>query len=331
MRARGFPVPASGQPASDVDMLFPGRYAGLAMSSRVRTLAGGASWRANDWLAIGAGVSASRVSLDETRRIWAGFAGRDTLGDASRDVTVRVSGDDAIVPGAAAGLLIAPVDTPVELGASIAWSARASIAGDVSATAASPTAGPEVRGSGRAETTMAQPLVIRTGARWLADRWIAEIGGALWLYPQDAAIDWRLGGVTIVDDVTQKMAPLSAMSSQLVRRGHGAVRASLDVQVVPGLVWVNGAWSWASAATPTDRLSPAAGDLGGHTFAFGADLSAGSFTISLGLSRTFAPATDVRVTRLVLDNPFAAGTQATGLGTHDEARDVIAITLEAEK
>src|SRR5262249_32642568 len=57
MRARGFPVPASGQPASDVDMLFPGRYAGLATSLRVRTLAAGASWRANDWLAIGGALS----------------------------------------------------------------------------------------------------------------------------------------------------------------------------------------------------------------------------------------------------------------------------------
>jgi hypothetical protein len=99
--ARAFPEPAPGQPVDDVERLFPHRYAGLALSHRRRTVAVGASWRATEWLAIGASLMASRESLSETRRVWAGFTGRDLVASAGRDVTVRVDGTDAFVPGGA--------------------------------------------------------------------------------------------------------------------------------------------------------------------------------------------------------------------------------------
>src|SRR5205085_7691403 len=106
---------------------------GPRAAERVHKLAAGASWRPNDWLAIGASRRVSRAALDETRRVWAGFAGREPVGDAARDVTIALAGDDAFVPGFAAGALIAPVDAPVELAASVSGAASAHVSGAATA------------------------------------------------------------------------------------------------------------------------------------------------------------------------------------------------------
>lgn len=333
--SRRFAAPPIGLPVmgseAEFERQYPHRYVGLDAGHRRTTLGLGAAWRATEWLAIGASLTASRVELDETRRIWAGFSGRDMpVGNATRDLVIRLDGSDGFVPGAAAGVLIAPIDAPVEIAGSLAWSDRARLSGGVTTDDPFPAVAPSATGDGTAEVTLASPLVIRTGARWLAERWIIELGAELWTYPRRGAEGtWQIDGVTIIDD-SGATAPLDTLRSQVVRRRHGAVRAALDVAAVPGLLWVTGGWAFAGAATPEDRLSPAAGDLGGHTAALGAEIATDGFTVTVGLAHTFVSQAAVELSRLRLDNPFDAGTATTGLGNIDQARDTIAVTVELE-
>jgi hypothetical protein len=334
--ARAFPEPEPGQPVDDVERLFPHRYAGLALSHRRRTLAVGASWRATEWLAIGASLTASRESLAETRRVWAGFTGRDMVASAERDITVRVDGTDAFVPGGAVGVLAAPADVPIELGVSASYADAARIDGGVAASVARPGMPPTVElASPRAQITLRAPLIVRTGARWLAERWILELAGELALFPSDGASDcrpcsdWTIDGVTVVDDTGARGA-VDTLRSRFVRRAHGAVRVAADVELVPGFLWGTAGYAYQSAATPRDRSSASGADLGGHTAAVGVEIATDGATITLGVARTFTPGVAVDVTRLTLDNPFAAGTTSTGQGTSSFTRDVVALTAELE-
>ena len=81
-------------------------------------------------------VAGSRVSVDERRAIWAGFIGRDVIGDPEHDVEIAISAEDSLSPSAVAGVLVAPPDTHLELAASFSWEATAHVAGDVGALAA---------------------------------------------------------------------------------------------------------------------------------------------------------------------------------------------------
>lgn len=142
--SRRFAAPSPGQPGDDVEALYPHRYAGLTLAHHRRTLGLGLAWRATDWLAVGASVTVSQVELAESRRVWAGFGGRDRIGDATRDVTVELGGEDGVVPGGAVGVLVAPIDAPIELAASVAWADRARLSGAASAAAATPGQAPTV-------------------------------------------------------------------------------------------------------------------------------------------------------------------------------------------
>jgi len=327
--SRRFAAPTSGLPAEDVERLYPHRYAGLDLAHRRRTLAFGAAWRATEWLAIGGSLTLSQVELEETRRLWAGFDGRDEVGDAARDITLRVAGEDGVVPGGSIGALVAPIDVPIELGASVAWSAPARLTGDVTATEASASVPPLVAAPApRGEATLDAPVVARVGARWLGERWSVELGGELWIYPGDDPT-WTIRGVSIVDD-TGATAALTSLRSQVARGHHGAARVGLDVEVISGFAWLTGGYAWTGAATPREWMTPAAGDLGGHTAALGAEVTTDGITITLGVAHLFVDSADVEVTRLSLENPFDAGTAPTGLGHHDHARDTIALTVEVE-
>jgi hypothetical protein len=189
--------------------------------------------------------------------------------------------------------------------------------------------------SPRAEITLRAPLIVRTGARWLAERWILELAGELALFPTDGAddcrpcSDWSVDGLTVVDDSGARGA-VDVLRSRLVRRAHGAVRVAADVEIVPGFLWATTGYAYQSAATPRDRLSASGADLGGHTAAVGVEIATDGATITLGIARTFTSGVTVDVTRLTLDNPFAAGTTSTGEGTSSFTRDVVALTAELE-
>ena len=111
--------PPSDLPATALGNAFDYRYAGTAGELRRDTVTLGVARRIGDQLAVGLAVAGSRVSVGETRRLWAGFDGRDVLYDPRRDLEVAFSARDPFVPSAVLGVLVAPSDTPLELGGSL--------------------------------------------------------------------------------------------------------------------------------------------------------------------------------------------------------------------
>ena len=109
------------------------------------------------------------------------------IGDPEHDVEIAMDAEDSLSPSAVAGVLVAPPDTHLELAASVGWEATAHVAGDVGAVGAGTGARAQIA-SPEAKLDLAEPVTVRTGVRWLADRWIAEANADLWIFP-DAARD----------------------------------------------------------------------------------------------------------------------------------------------
>jgi hypothetical protein len=312
----------------DLNAAFEHRYAGIAGAIRRDTLTIGVARRLGDAVAIGIAGAASRVRMRETRRLWAGFAGISAVGDPRRDVELAIAGEDRFVPSATAGILIAPVDSPMELGASIAWTARTEIEGDVGATGT--TGGPIVRlTTPHASLAFRQPVAVRAGARYLGDRFVLELGGDVWFSsPSARHTSWELDGVRVVDPSTVGV-DLVGMPSRLSLRTHAAIRGALDVELIPGFLWATGGYAYTVGSTTEKRLSPTFGDLGGHTIALGIEGTAGGVTYTIGWSRTLASKRsgggDFR-----LDNPFGAGDAAVAAGTFDATLDQLGVLLDLE-
>lgn len=308
---------------------FDYRYAGIAGSYRRDTLSIGAARRIGSSLALGLSLGASQVRVSEHRRIWAGFDGRDVVGDQSGDVDLELSATDELTPSAVAGLLYASEDAPIELGASVAWSGIARLAGKVAG--AGTVLGPRVEypGSRAAYLDVRQPITVRAGGRYVGDRVVAELDGDLWIarHGADAAV-WALDGVRVIDpsNVTTDMHRLP---SRIAQHTHVAVRTAIDVELMPGFLWATGGYAYANLATPAGHLSPSFGDLGGHTLGLGLEATSGGATVSLGWSRTWSLATRAPSV-LRVDNPFGAGEGAAPSGTYDGSLDQVGILVELE-
>lgn len=324
--SRALPVPAPGQPAADVARLFPHRYAGLGGSYTRRTVAAALAWRVSDSLAIGATGRLDQVTLDERRRLWAGFAGRDAADDPTRDVDLELRATDGVVPGGALGLLFAPIDAPVELALAASVSAPAHLDGAATATQ---VAAPTVETVAPTATIdLPATVTARAGARWLAERWTVELGGELSLAPGRSAPDWTVGGVRIVDPTTSVAATLTRVPSLDVTGMHGRVSAAVDVELARGLCWLTAGYAWSSRATPLAYTAPVFAELGGHTAAAGVELSAAGFTITAGWSRTFAETATLEAGLVDQVNPFGAGAATANLGRYRTDRDLFALALE---
>jgi len=309
---------------------FDYRYDGYVGFSRRDSLVLGAARRIGDAVAVGISLSASRVSIGETRSLWAGFVDRkDVLGDPAHDVTLSMTGTDWFSPSVVAGVFVAPPDTRVELAASVGWARTAHVDGpmiavgstDVSVrTTAAPTAHLDVP----------EPITVRTGARYLAEKWIVEVGGDLWIFPSSAAENsWQLDGVTVVDE-SSAAVNLTSLQSRLSERTHGAVRGALDVQIIPGYLWATAGYAYTTANTDAAHRSTTFGDLSGHTVGLGLEATAGNFTFTLGLSRTFTVERPEQFTAWTLDNPFHAGDGQAPSGTFEESIDDVGILVDAE-
>jgi len=325
---RAFRDPNDVPRPEDLDAAFEYRYTGIAGSIRRDTLTIGVARRIGDALAVGVSVGASRLEMTETRRLWAGFAGISAVGDPKRDVELSFAGQDAFVPSATAGILIAPVDTPMELAASVAWTSRAEIEADVGANGTS--GGPLVRlQDPSAQLSFRQPVSVRVGARYVGDWFAIELNGDLWFAPRSAAkASWAVDGVRIVDPSTVGV-DLVGVPSRLSQRTHGAIRASLDVELIPGFLWATGGYAHTVGGTDRNRLSPTFGDLGGHTIALGIEGTAGGFTYTIGWSRTLSR--DKRApSELSLDNPFGAGDASVAAGSYDGTADQLGVLLDLE-
>jgi hypothetical protein len=327
-------------PPSDFGNSFEYRYAGLDGSIRRDTLTLGAAHRLTGSIALGVSLSTSRMTITESRRIWAGDVDRvvlgvprpDMLGDPAHDVELAMSGVDNFVPNAVAGILVAPEDSRIELGVSVSWLARARVRGSVAATGTAPNVTTATSGS-TARLAVDQPLTVRSGVRWLDDHVAIELGGDLYLFPARAEqTSWQLARVTIIDTTSpvRETAPLAGVPSRISSRTHGALRAAVDVELISGFLWATTGYAFQTAGTGRARLSPTFGDLGGHTAAVGLEATSGGFTITLGWARTWSIKEHEPVSRWQLDNPFGAGDGPVPAGTYDGSTDMIGVSIDAE-
>jgi hypothetical protein len=309
---------------------FDYRYDGYVGSTRRDTLAIGAARRIGDAVAVGISLGASRVSVGETRSLWAGFVDRkDVLGDPAHDVTVAMTGTDDFSPSAVAGVLVAPPDTRVELAASVSWARTAHVDGPVVAVGSTDVSA-RTTPSPTAHLDVPEPITLRTGARYLAEKWILEVNGDLWIFPSSAAsTSWQLDGVTVVDE-SSAAVNLTTLQSRLSEITHGAVRGAIDVQIVPGFLWATAGYAYTTANTDAAHRSTTFGDLSGHTVGLGLEATAGNFTFTVGWSRTWSVQRPEQISAWNLDNPFHAGDAEVPSGTFDESVDDVGILVDAQ-
>jgi hypothetical protein len=312
---------------------FDYRYAGLGGAFRRDTAVIGIARRLGDTVAAGVSLGLSRVSIGEQRRLWAGDVARDRLADPAHDIELTFDATDNFVPSAAAGVLVAPEDSRVELAASLAWSAPARPHGDVHGIGASSNT-EVVVDSSATRVEIEQPVIARTGMRWLGERWIGELGAELWYVPARArATRWILDDVTVVDTTTlgaSREAELPSVTSRISSRTHGAVRAAVDVELIAGFLWATAGYAYATAGVAGTRQSPTFGDLGGHTVGAGLEATAGGITVTLGWGRTWSVKSAEPVTRWRFDNPFHTGDAAIPGGTFDGSTDMLGVSIDAE-
>lgn len=321
-------IPPADFPPDRLGDRFEFRYAGIRSALRRDAIVAGVARRIGDTLAVGLSVAGARVAVSETRRMWAGFEGRDVIGSPKQDIEISLRGRDAFVPSAVAGVLIAPEDVPLELGASIGWSQRVSVDADVSGFGV--LGGPVVqRARPSASLELRQPWTLRAGARYLSDRFVLELGGDLWAVPASAeAAQWRVRDVSVVDP-SGLVVPLDRVPSRISQRTHGALRSALDVEIFSGFLWATAGYAYSVGGVSGSRQSLTFGDLGGHTLAFGLEATAGGFTVTAGWSRTWA-VTIHPTSELALDNPFQAGDRASPTGAYDGSIDQLGFLIEAE-
>jgi Outer membrane protein transport protein (OMPP1/FadL/TodX) len=309
---------------------FDYRYAGIAGSYRRDTLALGIARRVGDSLAFGLSLGASQVRVTEQRRIWAGFGGRDSIGGPSFDVDLTFHASDRFAASAVAGVLYAPGDTKIELGASVAWADTVNLDGTLTGDT-TPGRGPRVEYpyAPRATLQVPQPLAVRGGGRYVGDRFVAELDGDLWLLsPSAESTTWWVHGVRVIDS-SDFPADLQRVPSRISQCTHAAVHGAVDVELMPGFLWATGGYAYSSRGTPAERLSPTFADLGGHTLGLGLETSSGGFTVTFGWSRTWSLSANVP-SQLQLDNPFAAGDGPVLSGKYGGSFDQIGILIEAE-
>lgn len=325
-------LPAPGEMSGDLGSSFDYRYVGIAGAYRRDTLAIGAARRIGDSLALGLSVGASLVSITEHRRIWAGFGGRDTVGDPKDDVDLTLTATDLFAPSAVAGVMYAPDDAPIELGASVAWARTVRLDGTASAFG-NPPEGPAVvyTCSPRASLEVRQPLTVRAGGRYVGEHVVAELDGDLWVAPAAAeSTAWQVSGIRIVDSASSEVnVDLRKLPSRIAQHTHVALRTAVDAELIPGFLWATGGYAFSTLATPAARLSPSFGDLGGHTVGLGLETTAGGFTVTLGWSRTWSLSTRAP-TQLQLDNPFVAGDGPVPSGVYGGSIDQVGILIEGE-
>ena len=319
-----------GDARGDLGSTYDYRYAGIAGSYRRDTLALGAARRLGDSIAVGLSITASRVAVSEHRRIWAGFAGRAAIGDPRSDVDLELTASETVTPSAVVGLLYAPDDSRLELGGSLAWSPTVALEGTVTAVGSQPD-GPSIEATGapRATLEVRQPWTLRAGARYVGERVVAELDGDLW-FASDAArsASWQLRGVRVVDP-SQVATDLLRVPSRISYGSHVALRASLDVELIPGFLWATGGYALSTAATSASRQSPSFGDLGGHTLGLGIETTTGGVTVTLGWSRTWSLSSSA-TTDLALDNPFIGGDGPVPAGTYGGSIDQVGVLVELE-
>jgi hypothetical protein len=325
------PEPAFGQPADDVATLFPHRYAATAWEKSWRRLAFGGALRVGESIGIGASASIAEIELRETRRVWAGFAGRDTLLSAEQDLALELTGKDSYSPGASLGVLIAPPEIPLEFAIAGEFRRGARLRrGPAALQETSPNAFPSATND-RASSSLrlSSQYDLRAGVRYLGDRIFVEVGAELYLVRSDPQRMWSVRGIEVVDQ-SSLVAPVDEVPALISRRSHMAARAALDYEAVPGFLWLTGGYAFTSPSTSESRRSPAYARLGGHTLAAGLETAYESFTISLGYARRLERSREVADESSAMEvfNPFDAGTASANSGRYQHSSDQLGFAVE---
>ncbi|HEY6179668.1 MAG TPA: hypothetical protein VIX73_34675, partial [Kofleriaceae bacterium] len=281
-----------------------------------------------DSLALGASLAAARVRVTEQRRIFAARGGV-TLGAPIGDVDLLFDATDPMSVSAVAGLLYAPLEAPIELGASASWTRTVSLDGTLDAR---PTqSGPPLvtTAAPTASLRIAQPIAVRAGGRYVGDRIVAELDGDMWIAPRGSeATAWQVSGVRVTAP-SYPGVDLWRIPSRISQHTHLAVRTALDVSIVPGFLWVTSGYAFSNRVTPAAQMSPSFGDLGGHTVALGLEATAGGVTATLGWSRTWSPESHAS-SALRMDNPFYGVDGPVPAGTYSGQVDQVGVLIDAE-
>lgn len=331
---RTLPAPQVGQPPEDVARLFPHRYGGLELDFRRRVLVVGAATRVGEWLGVGLAAGASDVTIGERRRLWAGFAGRtadEQVGAPAWDVDLAMRATDHLVPLAAGGVLVAPPQLPIEMAAALTWSADAYPDGDATLIAAGDAAPVIIDTGAGTELRVASPTTLRTGLRYLGERVIVEAAADLVWYREAGKLPvWRVHDLAVSDVLSGRVDAIERIPSLAAVRDHAVLRSAVDVEAVPGLLWLTAGYAFSTAGTSRAHVSPVFGDTGGHTVAAGVEASWNQTTLTLGYARllTRSRTVDADETAVEVVNPFGAGTAPAAPGRHGRAHDAVGLSVE---
>ncbi len=333
--ARSLPRP-SDDPKDSLGAIYDYRYTGISGSYRRDTLALGVARRLGDSLALGLSIGAARVALTERRRLWGARARHDMVTLPEADVDISLSATDPLTESAVAGVLYAPAAAPIEFGASVGWTRTVRLDGTARAFGSPSTLVGVHTDAPRAALHVAQPVAVRAGGRYVGDWIVAELDGDLWIAAHGSdAVAWQIQGISLDDPgpAGQPMpssVELRRVPSRLSQRTHYAVRAAVDVAIIPGFLWATGGYAYSNPGTPATKLSPSLGDLGGHTLGLGVEATKGGVTATIGWSRTWTPET-APISDLRIDSPFPSYSDgAVPHGTYAGSVDQVGVLIEAE-
>lgn len=324
-----YPEPAFDQPAADVIRLFPHRYGGTSLSLFQRNIAAGAALRANNWLGLGASLLLSEVEYTESRRIWAGFAGRDEPLHPRRDLSLGVDMESALTPGGAVGALIAPPALPIEFALALSARARVSLRGSATVEKTQSEEYPAPAGPALASLDLPATGEIRAGARYLGRRFFAEVAATHVLVEESSFPSIDIDGLTIADESSAEASP-DALPALLSGRRHTILRAAVEVEALPGLLWFTTGYAFSTPPSGRSRRTPVYGPLGGHTFALGAEATYDRFILTVGYARKLSRRriNPSARTRVQVYAPFDPAVDETISGEVEESSDRVGLAVE---
>jgi hypothetical protein len=324
-------------PDPDDRARFPGRYAGSATRLERRGVAVGASWRARPWLAVGAAAWALSVDVEEARTVWGGEGRVTALANLAPayDVPLVLRGRDRFVPGASLGVLVAPLDSPLELGLSVTWTRGADLRGTPSLGHSRGTAGQdgprlasgEVAADATSTRTMDGAVVVRTGARFLLPRLAIEVDGELGVAPQaERPAPWQLSGVILAGS-SRRSAPLTGAPTQLALQAPLAIRAAIEIDAVPGFLTGSLGVAYDRGGSARPVRSPGFVGADGVLVAGGVQATVTGAAISLGVAH-YLGVERAAPSELTVLAPLAEGTVRAGSGRHDGGSTTASVAVE---
>jgi hypothetical protein len=291
----GYPGPVGAfMPMADDRALYPQRYGGERLELERRGGGLGAAVRILPWLAVGAAGLVNRVSLEHDVTLWAGPPSVGPgLGDLSPAYDMRFTGrGSGWAAGFSGGLVVAPLELPLEAGLAVTWSAPARLSGTPSlahsrgldpAGSGMPAASAVLSNAG-ADLELRLPTTVRAGARLLLPRVVLEVDGELSF--ASGAPRWSLAGVSVrpasEDEVALAEVPLGVAFDDAF-----AVRGAIDVDVVPGTIALIGGYAFVRRNVTAGRETPLFPGADRHVVGLGIEARVAGATATLGALTAF--------------------------------------------